>query len=73
MTTTNNSKEKMTAWAPIHGSLNYYNNHLQIQPTTIIKDDQSLILNRSSELGINTELNSIIKKFEEVSFFYIRK
>jgi hypothetical protein len=61
--TTNN---KMTAWAPINGSLNYYNNHLQIQPTTYIKDDQSLVLNRSSELRINTELNSIIKRFEEV-------
>jgi hypothetical protein len=66
---------KMTAWAPIHGSLNYYNNHLQIQPTIYNTDDQSLVLNRSSELRINTELNSTIKRFEEVKkkmiFFFI--
>lgn len=64
---TTNKGISMSAWAPIHGSLNYYNNHLQIQPTTYVRDDQSLVLDRQSELRINTELNSTIKRFEEVS------
>lgn len=63
----------MSAWAPIHGSLNYYNNHLQIQPTTFVRDDQSLVLDRQTELRINTELNSTIKRFEEVIFIFLKK
>ncbi|KAI9347077.1 beta-lactamase-like protein [Pilaira anomala] len=65
-TVTTNKGITMSAWAPIHGSLNYYNNHLQIQPTTYVRDDQSLVLDKQSELRINTELNSTIKRFEEV-------
>ncbi|KAI9268615.1 beta-lactamase-like protein [Helicostylum pulchrum] len=65
-TNTTNKGISMSAWAPIHGSLNYYNNHLQIQPTTYVRDDQSLVLDKQSELRINTELNSTIKRFEEV-------
>lgn len=61
--TTKNSN--VSVWAPIHGSLSYYNNLLEIKPSTNIKDDPSL-LNHATESRINTELNSIIKKFEEV-------
>jgi hypothetical protein len=56
--------------APINGSLNYYNNQLEIHPSTFVKDDQSLILGRQRDLKINTELNSTIKRFEEVKTFY---
>lgn len=66
-TNTTNKGISMSAWAPIHGSLNYYNNYLQIQPTTYVRDDQSLVLDKQSELRINTELNSTIKRFEEVT------
>ncbi|KAI8052641.1 beta-lactamase-like protein [Thamnidium elegans] len=66
-TNTTNKGVSMSAWAPIHGSLNYYNNYLQIQPTTYVRDDQSLVLDKQSELRINTELNSTIKRFEEHS------
>lgn len=52
--------------AHINGSLNYYNNQLEIHPSTFVKDDQSLILDRQSNLRINTEINATIKRFEEV-------
>lgn len=60
----------VSVWAPIHGSLSYYNNLLEIKPSTNIKDDPSLILNHASENTINTELSSIIKKFEQVRQLY---
>jgi hypothetical protein len=56
-----------SAWASIHGSLNYYNNHLQIQPTTHLKEE--MVINNQMDLTVNTELNSIIKRFEEVYIF----
>jgi hypothetical protein len=65
-----NGQGGISMTAPINGSLNYYNNQLEIHPSTFVKDDQSLILDRQSDIRINTELNSTIKRFEEVKEYY---
>ncbi|KAI8646461.1 beta-lactamase-like protein [Parasitella parasitica] len=62
----NSNGTHFSAWAPINGSLNYYNNRLEIHPSVNVKDSQSLVLGHKSELRIHTELNAIIKRFEEV-------
>lgn len=62
-----------SAWAPIHGSLNYYNNRLEIHPSINVKDDQALVLDHKSELRIHTELNATIRRFEEVQCVYNHK
>ncbi|KAL7312669.1 hypothetical protein PS15m_008409 [Mucor circinelloides] len=54
-----------SAWAPINGSLNYYNNRLEIHPSINVKDDQALVLDHKSELRIHTELNATIRRLEE--------
>lgn len=62
-----------SAWAPINGSLNYYNNRLEIHPSTNVKDDQALVLDHKSELRIHTELNETIRRFEEVQYSQMKK
>ena len=54
------------AWAPIHGSLNYYNNQLQIQPTTSLGKDLTHASWQPSKHTVNAELSAIIMRFEEV-------
>ncbi|CEP19353.1 hypothetical protein [Parasitella parasitica] len=61
----NSDGTHFSAWAPINGSLNYYNNRLEIHPSINVKDIQSLVLGHESELRIHTELDAIIKRFEE--------
>ncbi|KAI8973234.1 beta-lactamase-like protein [Mycotypha africana] len=56
----------MSAWASIKGTLNYYNNRLEIQPSLNLEDDESVVLNNQSDYQLNIELSTIMKKFEEV-------
>ncbi|CAO3654599.1 unnamed protein product [Mucor hiemalis] len=61
--------DSISAWAPIHGSLNYYDNQLQIQPPEVAKEEQPKLITSEDrvDLNINTALNSIINKFEQQS------
>lgn len=61
--------DSISAWAPIHGSLNYYDNQLQIQPPEVVKEEQPKLITHEDKvhLNVNTALNSIINKFEQVS------
>ncbi|KAI7904679.1 beta-lactamase-like protein [Cokeromyces recurvatus] len=61
-----NEDGSFSAWAPLHGSLHYYNNQLEIQPDLNVKDDGPLIFNQQNEIKLNAELTLIIKRFEEV-------
>ncbi|KAI8357286.1 beta-lactamase-like protein [Blakeslea trispora] len=61
----NMEQTRSTVWASIHGTLNYYNNRLEIHPNMEVKDDFLLLSNHHT--AVNTELTHLIQQFEKVN------